>query len=215
MGSLTLERPELEANPRVRYGFYLRPSATMSRAQAEIHDLLRRQFGTEVGGKFMPHATIMSFFRSDASVQRLIDAIQPVIDGRAPFTVWNAGPIRMGRGYVLDVHRDADGQPNPAMKAVHDAAFAAIIPHVHPDCEFAFGGWSGERFHAHLTLAMADLPPFALDEIREFLAELEPIGPASFTAEYFHLYAFQSDDWGGEWWRTMSWQLVHSWRLEG
>lgn len=210
-----VNRPDLEANARVRYGFYLRPSAQTSRAQAEVHDLLRRQFGTEVGGKFMPHATIMSFFRSDAPLETITAAIDPVMADRSPFPVWNAGPIRMGRGYVLDVNNDETGQSNAALKAVHDAAFAAIVPLVHPDCEFAFGRWSGDRFHAHLTLAMADVPQFALEEIRDFLADLAPIGEATFTAEYFHLYAFQSDDWGGEWWRTLSWEFLRSWRLMG
>lgn len=207
------ERSDLEANPRVRYGFYLRPSFEMSRAQAEIHDLLRRQFGFEVGGKFMPHATVMSFFRSEAPIAEITRAIDGVVAGRLPFPVWNAGPIRMGRGVVLDVHHDADGAPNAAIQAIHEAAFAGIIPLVHPDCEFAFGNWSGERFHAHLTLAMADVPEFAIDELMEFVTSGGPVGPESFLAEYFHLYAFQSDDWGGAWWETMSWEFLHSWRL--
>jgi hypothetical protein len=49
----------------------------MSRAQAAMHDVLRRQFGLQVGGQFMPHATIMSFFRSDAPLKRsLVPSIQ-------------------------------------------------------------------------------------------------------------------------------------------
>lgn len=212
---MSINVPNLEANPRIRYGFYLRPSPAMSIDQAQMHDVLRRQFGLQVGGKFMPHATIMSFFRSDASLETIVATIDPVMSGRPVFPVWNNGPIKMGQGgIVLDIHRNGVGEPNAEIKSVHDAAFAAILPIVHPDCEFAFGGWSGDNFHAHLTLAMADIPKFAYDEILAF-TRAEHIGPRTFVAEYFHLYAFQSDDWGGRWWETLNWEFIHSWKLEG
>lgn len=214
LGETVSERSDLERNPQVRYGFYLRPSFEMSRAQAEIHDLLRRQFGLEVGGKFMPHATVMSFFRSDAPIAGLVKAIDGAMAGRLPFTVWNAGPIQMGSGIVLDVHHDGDGEENEAIQAVHEAALSAILPLVHPGCEFAFGNWSGKRYHAHLTLAMADVPEFAVDEIREFVNGGGMVGPNTFLAEYFHLFAFQSDNWAGAWWETMTWEFLHSWRLK-
>jgi 2'-5' RNA ligase len=204
----------LEGNPRIRYGFYLRPSYAMSRAQCEIHDVLRRQFGLEVGGKFMPHATIMSFFRSDAPLAVIEAAIAGVMAHHAPFTVTNGGPRPHGRsGVSLDVHHDADGAPNAAMQAIHEDAFAAIVPLVHPECEFAFGNWSGARFRAHLTLAMADIPDQFFDEVLAFLESAEPIGPHEFQAESFHLYAFESDDWAGRWWETIDWKDLRSWRL--
>jgi 2'-5' RNA ligase len=207
-------RADLVANPRVRYGFYLRPSPAMSRAQAAMHDVLRRQFGLQVGGQFMPHATIMSFFRSDATLAEITAAIDPVMANRSVFPVWNNGPISMGRGIVIDVHHNGEGERNEAIQAVHEAAFAAITPLVRPDCEFAWGPWSGDNFHAHLTLAMADPPYWGREEVLEF-ARAEPIGPRTFMAEYFHLYAFHGDDWAGEWWHTMSWEWLHSWRLRG
>lgn len=206
---------DLEANPRVRFGFYLRPSYQMSRAQAEMHDLLRRQFGLAVGGRFMPHATIMSFFRSDAPVGKIDAEITRGIAGHRAFTVTNNGPKPHKRsGVSLDVHHHEDGSPNEAMQAIHNAAYAAIVPLVHPDCEFAFNGWAGEHFRAHLTLAMADIPDFLFDEVLAFIEAAGPIGPRQFLAEYFHLYAFESDDWPGAWWESMSWRTVHSWRLD-
>ncbi|MDQ3657364.1 MAG: 2'-5' RNA ligase family protein [Chloroflexota bacterium] len=209
-----MDHRHLEENPRVRFGFYLRPPYAMSRAQAEIHDLLRRQFGIEVGGKFMPHATIMGFFRSDASIEKIKGAIDGAVAGHQPFTVTNCGPKPHKRsGISLDVHHDEDGTPNSRLQAIHESAYNAIVPLVHPDCEFAFNGWAGEHFRAHLTLAMADIPDFLFDEVLEFIESAEPIGPRQFPAEYFSLYAFQSDDWGGAWWETVSWQPLHSWRL--
>ncbi len=205
---------DLEANPQVRFGFYLRPDYAMSRAQAEMHDLLRRQFGIEVGGKFMPHATIMSFFRSDAPVANITAVIANAIARKRPFVVTNNGPKPHKRsGVSLDVHHNEDGTPNAALQALHDAAYRAIAPLVHPDCEFAFNGWAGEHYRAHLTLAMADIPEFLFDEVLAFIRCAEPIGPRRFVAEYFTLYAFQSDDWGGEWWQTLTWLPLHSWRL--
>ncbi len=203
-----------EANPRVRFGFYLRPSYAMCRAQAEMHDLLRRQFGLQVGGQFMPHATIMSFFRSDAPIAGIESVIDGAVRGHAPFTVSNNGPKPHKRsGVSLDVHHNADGSPNAALQAMHESAFAAITPLVHPECEFAFNGWAGENFRAHLTLAMADIPETMFDEILAFIESAAPIGPAQFLAEYFTLYAFQSDDWGGAWWRTLTWRPIRTWRL--
>ncbi len=209
-----MDHRHLEANPRVRYGFYLRPTYEMSRAQAEIHDLLRRQFGLEVGGKFMPHATVMSFFRSDASIEEIKSALDDSLAGRSMFAVTNSGPMPHKRsGVSLDIHHDDDGTPNVALQAVHNAVYKAIVPLVHPACEFAFNGWAGEHFRAHLTLAMADIPDFLFDEVLGFIRSAEPIGPRRFLAEYFTLYAFQSDDWGGAWWETMAWQVLGSWRL--
>jgi hypothetical protein len=43
--------------------------------------------------------------------------------------------------------------------------------------------------------------------------EAEPIGPPQFLAEVVHLYAFQSADWTGRYWETLTWELLHSWRL--
>ncbi len=207
---------DLEANPRVRYGFYLRPSFAMSRAQAEMHDILKRQFGIEVGGTFMPHATIMSFFRSDASIREITATIDEAVAGQRAFVVTNNGPEPHKRsGVSLDVHHNEDGSPNEAMHAMHEAAYRIIVPLVHPDCEFAFNGWAGENYRAHLTLAMADIPDFLFDEVLAFIESAGPIGPRQFLAEYFHLYAFQSDDWGAAWWETMTWRVLHSWRLDG
>jgi hypothetical protein len=124
-----MEEREFEKDPDIRFGWYLRPSYAMCRAQAEMHDLLRRQYGLVTGGAFMPTEGAM------------------------------------------------------------------------------------EGFHAHLTLAMADLPPVLHREVLEFVREAGPIGPEQFTAEYFHLFAFRSETWGGAWWPTLTWKLLYSWRL--
>jgi 2'-5' RNA ligase len=197
-----------------RYGFYLRPSADVSRAQAEIHDLLRRQFGLRVGGQFMPHATVKGFYKSSAPVEEMIARLDPVMAAHRPFPVYNAGPVKFGRkGIALDVQHMPDGRRNDALQAVHEGVLDVLLPLVAADCNFTWDDWVRERFHAHLTLAMADLPEFLMDEVYDFIRELGTVEPSVFTAESFHLYAFESDDWLGAWWETMSWRLLHSWRL--
>ncbi|MDQ3613277.1 MAG: hypothetical protein M3412_03010 [Chloroflexota bacterium] len=69
----------VERQTDVRFGFYLRPSLAMSRAQVEIHNLVARQYGSMTAGKFMPHATIKGFYRSDAPVAGMVAALSSVL----------------------------------------------------------------------------------------------------------------------------------------
>lgn len=204
-----------EGNPDVRFGLYLRPSYAMCRAQAEIHDLLRRQFGFVTAGVFMPHATIKGFFRSDASLPDLIRAVDGTLARRQPFPVVNNGPVPFGRGGVaLNVHHDERGQLNRELQTTHEAVFNGLKPFVHPACDFTPREGALDRFFAHLTLAMADVPDFLFDKLFAFLQEAEPIGPRRFMAEYFHLVAFRSDNWTDDSWSTLEWSLIHQWKLE-
>lgn len=205
---------DVEGKSNIRYGWYLRPSYAMSRAQAEMHDVLRRQYGLVCAGKFMPHATIKGFFRSDASVQDIISAFDPVVVGRDSFTVYNAGPIPHGReGISLNINEAPDGSVNTDLLELYTEALAAIAPLVDPDCHFTNRDGGPENFRAHLTLAMADLDERFFDEILEFVNEARPIGPETFSAERLQIFAFRSANWSGAWWATLEWSLLHSWAL--
>lgn len=206
----------IDGNPDIRYGWYLRPSYEMSRAQAEMHDLLQRQFGLIGGGVFMPHATLKGFFRSDAPVARIAAAFAAAIEGHEPFAVSNGGPVGWGRGsIVIDIQHAPDGERNEALQSLHESGWTAITPLVDPDCAFTAIEGAMEHFHAHLTLAMADLREELFDEVMAFVQAAGPIGPEVFTAEYVHLYAFHSEAWTGKWWETLDWTLIQSWRLGG
>jgi hypothetical protein len=197
-----------------RFGFYLRPSFAMSRAQTEIHDLLERQYGLRVAGRFMPHATIKGFFKSEASVVAMIERLSEALRDLRTFEVFNGGTMTFGNsGIALDVSRSPGHERNPNLQALHEAALAALMPLVADDCDFTPREWKGPLFHAHLTLAMADIPSDLFAEILTFAREAEPIGPSSFPAEVLHLYRFESADWSGRWGETLRWQLLHSWRL--
>lgn len=209
-----------EQQANVRFGLYLRPSYAMCRAQAGMHDLLRRQFGLVAGGVFMPHATIKGFFRTDAAIDDIVRVVDGSLTGRPAFTIVNNGPVPFGRGGVsLDVqhgdHGDHGdhGEANVEMQVLHEAVFTALGPLIHPHCDFTPREWEMERFFAHFTLAMADIPDFLFDEVHAFIRDVESIGPRRFTAEYLHLFAFRSDDWAGEWWHGLRWTLLHAWRL--
>ena len=198
-----------------RYGFYARPSLAFSRAQAEVHDLLRRQYGLLSGGLFMPHATVKGFFRSDSPVEDLISRLDHSLSDWTPFVAHNNGVIKMGRaGIVVSVKSLPDGRDNEAWHALQDRAWAALEPLFHPACEFTPGDGRGREgsnlFHPHYTLAMADVRPEILDEVREFVTQDGLVGPASFKVEALHLYRFRAN-WAGAWWQTLTWELVHSW----
>lgn len=209
-----IDMSTLQGNPRIRYGWYLRPSRQMADAQIKIHRLLEYQYGMIGGGVFMPHATIKGFFRSDASVDEIVKAFDAAVVGHRAYTVYNAGVKGHGRtGIGLDVHHNADGSVNMAQQKLHESAWQNIMPLVHEDCDFCPREGSMENFRAHLTLSMSDLRDDMFDEIFAFITDDGPVGPESFTAEYFHLFAFESDDWSGEWWHTLEWTLLHAWKL--
>lgn len=197
-----------------RFGLYLRPSLAMCRAQAEIHDLLARQYNLQTAGRFMPHATIKGFFRSDASVSTMVAQLDAAMVGQSAFPVCNAGVVPfLNHAIVLDIHRGESGNANEPLQTLHQAALDALLPLVRSDCDFTPGEWKGPMFHAHLTLAMADIPASFFDEILAFVRDAEPIGPPSFLADTVQLFAFASDEWSGRWGETLSWELLHSWRL--
>lgn len=198
----------------IRYGFYLRPSYKMSRAQAELHDLLRRQFNLRVAGRFMPHATIKGFFKTEHALVEIVAALDAMMASRSAFTVYNNGlvPFRT-TGFGLIIQNLPDGSLNQELQTFHEAAMDALWPFVAEDCNFSHTEGVRSRFVAHLTLAMADIPAWGFDDALAFTAAAEPIGPASFPAESFDLFAFRSPDWRGEWWREFTWEWLRSWRL--
>lgn len=207
-------RAAVEQADDVRFGLYLRPSLAVSRAQAEIHDLIARQYGSMCAGRFMPHATIKGFFRSDATVDELAGALDPVMARHEPFEVVNSGIVPLGGNgsIVLNIHHDRNGQPNRPLVQLHHDVFLALTPLIRPDCDFTPRERKLAEFHAHLTLMMGDIPRGLKAEILEFLRDAEPVGPPAFLADRFHLVAVRSQCWDGEWWETMQWTLLHSWR---
>lgn len=198
----------------VRYGYYLRPSPEMCAAQVQMHQLLERQYGLRVAGKFMPHCTVKGFFKSSAPTDEIRSAASSITLGMSAFPVWNNGVIGFGNlGIVLQIMQDPSGARNAAMQELHERAVEKLLPLVDEDCNFSSNEWRYESFEAHLTIAMADIQPQLFDEVLEFCQALAPIGPERFIAERLHLYAFESGDWQGAWGKTLTWRLIDSWSL--
>ena len=200
-----------------RYGFYLRPDLEMCRAVADAHALLRSEYGLVTGGLFMPHVTIKGFFASDAEPAEMIARLDRSLAGLRPFTAWNGGVRAFSTtSLVISVRDLPDGTPNEGFFDAQDRAFDALLPLVRPGCEWTRRdprGRSGpSALHAHITLAMADLPAELQAEVRDFILAGGPIGPASFAADTYHLFRFAAD-WAGDPWHTLSWKLLHSWRM--
>ena len=208
---------EVERRDDISFGLYLRPSLAMSRAQAEIHDLVARQYGSMCAGRFMPHATIKGFFRSDVAVLEMVAALDPVMARHDSFEVFNGGAIPFGDNgsIVIDIHHARNGQPNRSLVQLHRDVFSALSPLIRPDGDFTPLDAQLDGFHAHLTLMMGDIPKGLQAEIFAFLQDAEPICPPTFQAERCHLVAVRSQNWHERWWTTMQWTLLHSWQLGG
>lgn len=201
------------ADPRIRFGLYLRLSPRMAREVAAMHEVMLRQFWQTRAGMYMPHATI-GFFRSTVPWEEIATAVTPILSGRTSFTVQNYGPMHHGNSVVLDIHHGDDGRPNLALQALHDDAHAALAP-CFPEDEADRFRWSGKNFHAHVTLAQTVRPAWLREEILAFARDAEPIGPRRFLAEYVHLYVVRSEDWdSADWSDSLTWDLLTSWRLE-
>lgn len=208
---------DIEQRQDIRFGVYLRPSLAMARAQISLHEVVARQYGSMCAGRFMPHATIKGFYRSDASVDEMVAALDPVMACHDPFEVTSSGLAPLGKrgSVVFDIHHGADGEASQPLVALHRDVFSAVLPLVHDGCDFTPGEPALDAFHAHLTVMMGDIPRGLEQEILAFLREEEPAGPPSFVADRLHLVALRSDAWDGRWWETMRWTLLHSWRLGG
>jgi hypothetical protein len=200
------------ADPRIRFGLYLRPSPRMAQAVAAMHEVMRRQFGQTRAGMYMPHATI-GFFRSAVPWEEIAAAVTPILNGRSAFMVQNHGPMHHGNSVVLDIHHGDDGAPNADLVALHDDAYAALSPLLSNDPGDSHR-WAAQ-FHAHITLAQAVRPDWLLDEVLAFVRDAEPIGTRRFLAEYVHLYVVRSEDWDStDWSDSLTWDLLTSWRLK-
>ncbi len=200
-----------------RYGVYLRPDFAMSRAQSEIHRVLRAQYNLAVAGRFMPHATLKGFFRTDATPETLVERLGPAFADSRPFMVYNNGVRSFGpRSIIVAIRNRPDGSPNMPIYDLQERIWRAIGPVIHPDCDFTpvdGRGLEGSNpFHPHLTLVMRDMRRELQEEVLAFIRDGGPVGPPQFVSTTYHLYRFAAD-WSGKWWQNLTWELIQSWRV--
>jgi 2'-5' RNA ligase len=197
--------------PDLRYAAYLRPAVALDAAVAEVHDALRRRFGLVAAGRFMPHATLKGFFRTAAPPGELVERLAAALTPHGPVPVHNAGAVVLAPDTIaLDIDTDWRGRQSARLRALHDAVFGALAPAVAADCDFTPVEYAGDRFRAHLTLAMADVAPARFADVLAAVRALEPIGPRESVATVVQLLRFESRDWAGAWWETLRWHEVHT-----
>jgi len=194
-----------------RFAVYLIPPYKVARDVAEIHHLLRKQFGFIAADQFQVHATIKGFFKKvPGLLNPLVESLDAVFATQRPFPVHFNG-FRIDQvGIGLNISRIGD-EPNAEMLALRERVVDAVRPFIAPDCDFVAKDL-GEPFEAHITLACHDIPPSMHDEVLDYLHEA-PLPTEPFIADTFHFVEFFSQNWEGAWEQTLSWRLLKSWRV--
>ncbi|MCP4419804.1 MAG: 2'-5' RNA ligase family protein [Chloroflexi bacterium] len=199
-------------NNSSRYAVYLIPPYSVAQPVAEIHQMLRKQFGLVAADKFQIHATLKGFFKKvEEPLEPMTERLDRIFSDLEPFPVHFNG-FRIDIGIGLNVSRIGE-EPNPAMVALRTQIVDAIRPFIAPDCDFVKEDL-GSPFAAHVTLAFRDIPLTLYDDVFAYL-EQAPLPIQPFTAQTFHLLQFFSQDWTGAWWETLTWQLLKSWHIAG
>ena len=200
----------------IRYGVFLRPDPLTCWAQTQINLALREQFGIVSAAAFPPHATLVGNLHTDATAVELVDLLTPVFANRVKFDVYNAGIQQVGDSLLYNVHEDGKGAPNAPLVDLAAAVKSALLPVALDHDDYLVPQVGETEFWAHLSLASHDMRGARdrLEEIGEFLAGLPISAPPSFTAKWFTLFAFETDDWTGEWWRSLRWTHQRSWSLQ-
>jgi hypothetical protein len=132
-----------------------------------------------------------------------------------PVPLHQAGVTAFGTdAVVLDVDGDGAGARNEALHGLHVAMVDAMAPLVAPGCCFSAREHVRDAFRAHVTLAMADIPPVRFAAVLADARSLEPIGPPVSAAAAVQLASFESAAWDGAWWETLTWRVLAERPLE-
>ncbi len=194
-----------------RFAVYLIPPYQVARAVAEVHQMLRKQFGFIAADQFQVHATIKGFFKkTEGPLEPLIERLDAVFATQRPFTVHFSGIFTDNVGMGLDITR-IDEEANPEMIALREQVVDAVHPFIAPDCDFIKEDLNNP-FRAHITMAFRDIPLPLYDDVLNYLQQA-PIPTKPFIADTFHFLEFFSQDWAGEWSPTLTWRLLKSWRV--
>lgn len=197
------------ANNPSRFAVYLIPPYQVAQPVMEIHQLLRKQFGFIAADRFQVHATLKGFFKKTAGpLEPLLARLNAVFAEQRPFEVCFEG-FRLDEGGIgLNISR-RNGAINAEIMLLREQVVDAVRPFIAPDCDFAKKDL-GEPFAAHITLAFRDIPAALYSETLACLKNA-PIPTAPFTADTFHFLEFFSEEWAGDWEKTLTWKLHKTW----
>ena len=141
------------------YGVYLIPPPPLVYSLSQAHTMLGAELNAHTGGKFMVHCTLKGFFKLAPGASP--DAFTPALDtifGQMQqveteiHPPWVSSNGTGGESVLLWLEK------SEAFQGLHDAVWAAVAPHIAPDCLFTPVEPSGLRFPPHITLAQSDLP---------------------------------------------------------
>jgi hypothetical protein len=203
-------------NDGIRYGVYLRPDPVTCWAVTQLTAAVRAQYGFVSAGAFPPHATLVGSQHLPVPLPVIVEAVTAALAGRPVFPVHNGGIRALGDGFIYDVHHLADGlTPNADLIALAVAVDKAVTPLRAPVRHHRPVDYEPATFHGHVSLASHDLAERRdlAEEVGDYLRAVPVDPPRRFWGDTVALYSTASADWSGRWWRTLTWEHLHTWRL--
>jgi hypothetical protein len=178
----------------VRHGVFLK-----------ITTYLRAQFGVVSAGRFPPHVTLAGSLPLAVGETELVSRVREVAGRCGPIQLANAGPRQLwGAVLAFDVHEDGRGHLNSGLLDLAVHVNDAVRPLLRPE------------WHGHMSLASHELlgRPDLLEEIDDFVQQLDEPYPARFEASRLGIFRFHHRDWTSDWWTDFWWELVDSVKLD-
>lgn len=214
----------------IRYGVFLRPSPALIDESLRAFLIGERHFGLTAAAAYPPHITLVGSIalseqsgRSDevtlhAAEELLISAVENALDGQLTRQLTTTGLAMSEDGFVGLRFADHPDSPAPL-----SALMGEILEAARPLRHFPLGDRtrehrmkdSPETFAPHLTYVGHDgASDLALArECFEVLQDLGCGAPEDWAADTVTAYRLTSQDWSGEYWRTLRWTPLKSWRL--
>ena len=171
-----------------RFAVYLIPPYPLTRNVAEVHHLLRKQFGFTAGDRFSVHCTVKGFFKkNDRAAEDLGAELDTFFQNQDPLMVsaedYRVDPIGFGLSLL-----NLDGQPNVPFLDFREKVVDITRPYIADDCDFKDRDL-GREFHPHITFAFRDIPNELYDDVLAWIGN-GPNLKGKFLAETYHYLEF-------------------------
>jgi len=194
-----------------RFALYLIPPYQLSKQVAEIHTMLRKQFGFAAADRFPVHCTIKGFFKKNSkSTEDLQAEFDIFFQTQKPLPVsieeYRVDPIGFGLNLMT-----LNGSKNTPFLELREKIVDITRPYIADDCDFKDHD-IGREYHPHITFSFRDIPNEYYDDVFAWMED-GPDFKGQFQATTYHFLEFFSEDWEGDWWDSISWKLIKSWRL--
>jgi 2'-5' RNA ligase len=195
-----------------RYAVYLIPPYHLTRIVSEAHHLLRKQFGFEAADRFPVHCTVKGFFKkTDRPVSNLLFDLDNFFKTQTALKVavenYRADPIGFGLSLMT-----LNDQPNQPLLDFREKLVRVTAPYIADDCDFREHDLD-RPYHPHITFSFRDIPTIMYDNVFKWMED-GPDFTGTFQADTFHLLEFFSENWEGDWWESLTWRLLSTWRLK-